>query len=333
MRRSFGKSACFDSRPRAGSDRRRTGRSKPRQAVSIHAPARGATPIARPPESLSQFRSTPPRGERHSYSIMGITELLFRSTPPRGERPDFAAPIAISDPFRSTPPRGERRQDMLRHGVPRAVSIHAPARGATLRRSTWAWRARCFDPRPRAGSDLSLAQFATGKLSFDPRPRAGSDNSLIICAAKNRSFDPRPRAVSDYSVILGRVAAKVSIHAPARGATGEGGGLPRLPSVSIHAPARGATRFGYCGGIVALFRATPPRGERLAAESYSSRLESFDPRPRAGSDCSMCCSVCTLGGFDPRPRAGSDFGAELVTRHVAVSIHAPARGATGVAGG
>ena len=37
--------------------------------------------------------------------------------------------------------------------------------------------------------------------------------------------------------------ASVSIHAPARGATGKEARMPQEDSVSIHAPARGATHY------------------------------------------------------------------------------------------
>ncbi len=79
------------------------------QMISIHAPARGATPSARIVIPLLIFQSTLPRGERQVFIISMVTYIIFQSTLPRGERLLLAA------------------QD----GFNLKISIHAPARGAT----------------------------------------------------------------------------------------------------------------------------------------------------------------------------------------------------------
>ena len=77
--------------------------------------------------------------------------------------------------------------------------------------------------------------------------------------------------------------------------------------VSIHAPARGATR-GTSGVVIFLgFQSTRPRGARLFQVEYSFRH---------------------LAGFNPRAREGRDENNIVANIAVAVSIHAPARGAT-----
>ena len=79
--------------------------------VSIHAPARGAT-----------FRE---------YNLRARV-VLFQSTHPRGVRPALAGVMANSGVFQSTHPRGVRLcmdGENLNNSV---VSIHAPARGATI---------------------------------------------------------------------------------------------------------------------------------------------------------------------------------------------------------
>jgi len=59
--------------------------------------------------------------------------------------------------------------------VDSAVSIHAPARGATM----WEYlikRVRsCFDPRPRTGGDAKRPRQTHATSRFDPRPRTGGD--------------------------------------------------------------------------------------------------------------------------------------------------------------
>ena len=91
--------------------------------------------------------------------------------------------------------------------------------------------------------------------------------------------------------------------------------LIKAVTVSIHAPARGATQFS-------------------AAEHDAPSWSSFNPRPRTGGDMdlvmrtsvSACCWL-----FQSTPPHG---GRRLGHRHCTalpkvVSIHAPARGATG----
>ena len=56
----------------------------------------------------------------------------------------------------------------------------------------------------------------------------------------------------------------VSIHAPARGATGGNSNEGQANEVSIHAPARGAT---------------------LKIKNHVKKYQGFNPRPRAGGDC------------------------------------------------
>ena len=144
---------------------------------------------------------------------------LFQSTLPRGERL-FTASKSVADLlFQSTLPRGERLDspDFLRA------------------------RARCFNPRSRAGSDiLGFGNQRKGRC-FNPRSRAGSDNlrapeikaSILFQSTLPRGerqevrqwvtmatgFNPRSRAGSDEIDHTRPQGLSVSIHAPARGAT------------------------------------------------------------------------------------------------------------------
>ena len=54
-------------------------------------------------------------------------------------------------------------------------------------------------------------------------------------------FNSRPRAGGDMAYGIKRDTTTISIHAPARGATGWPGLLLLHRLISIHAPARGAT--------------------------------------------------------------------------------------------
>ena len=122
-------------------------------SVSIHAPAKGAT--TRPAVIVSKdflFQSTLPRRERHYNSNKSFVDAMFQSTLPRRERHRICAADELIKRFQSTLPRRERREpscsnsdsvgfnprsregsdcDECGHTLLFAVSIHAPAKGAT----------------------------------------------------------------------------------------------------------------------------------------------------------------------------------------------------------
>ena len=102
-----------------------------RLVISIHAPARGATPGCGSPDIHRIFQSTLPRGERRSSRPERNPEQRFQSTLPRGERlvTDILSVLHLI--FQSTLPRGERPTKPDKYSISTAISIHAPARGAT----------------------------------------------------------------------------------------------------------------------------------------------------------------------------------------------------------
>ena len=79
-----------------------------------------------------------------------------------------------------------------------------------------------------------------------------------------------------------------------------------------------------------LFQSTLPRGERHCwCPLYLLSNVYFNPRSREGSDNLLLPVLLISKHFNPRSREGSDEKSEshLYRRH-AISIHAPARGAT-----
>ena len=98
----------FNPRSREGSDLNPK-LLKYRFAISIHAPARGATPPWTYWRHLKRFQSTLPRGERHSTGGPTLcSSAISIHAPARGA----TSGVAYND------------KDNL-------ISIHAPARGAT----------------------------------------------------------------------------------------------------------------------------------------------------------------------------------------------------------
>ena len=123
--------------------------------ISIHAPARGATP----------------------FPIAGVAELTnFNPRTREGCDPIMWRTSSGSSSFQSTHPRGVRRQgvDMARECC--VISIHAPARGATSS-FLLSFRGRQnFNPRTREGCDVALISFEIVLfLNFNPRTREGCD--------------------------------------------------------------------------------------------------------------------------------------------------------------
>jgi len=99
--------------------------------VSIHAPARGATHVARLNIKYPLFQSTPPHGGRQHLPPLRLCSChVSIHAPARG------ATLLSSVPL-----------------LPIIVSIHAPARGATPSIACCPLPAR-FNPRPRTGGDF-----------------------------------------------------------------------------------------------------------------------------------------------------------------------------------
>ena len=79
------------------------------------------------------------------------------------------------------------------------VSIHAPARGATLKYRPDATVTVGFNPRPRAGGDGAVVLIGVVQRCFNPRPRAGGDLDGRLFAWGFNGFNPRPRAGGDLT--------------------------------------------------------------------------------------------------------------------------------------
>ena len=97
------------------------------------------------------------------------------------------------------------------------ISIHAPARGATLSVPAYAYPRGNFNPRPREGSDISLLCRSSYVRYFNPRPREGSDRIYLPLCNHKPDFNPRPREGSDASGILQEDATIIFQSTPPRG--------------------------------------------------------------------------------------------------------------------
>ncbi len=235
--------------------------------VSIHAPARGATVNDATGMTFDEvFQSTHPRGVRHNnalsltYRELGFnprtragcdavswpglypTGSLFQSTHPRGVRQKHSQKFPRAAQFQSTHPRGVRLYATIPGGVEN----------------------RGFNPRTRAGCDQFLQGYAmTVTLFQSTHPRGVRLVEAASAGAATVFQSTHPRGVRLIYKRRGLKIIGVSIHAPARGATGVVSSAIRIAHVSIHAPARGATSQNR--------------------RQFRRRL-CFNPRTRAGCD-------------------------------------------------
>ncbi len=212
--------------------------------------------------------------------------------------------------FQSTHPRGVRRHQQQRGPSGAPVSIHAPAWGAT--------------------GTITL-QKVIPEWFQSTHPRGVRPRRCTAPRRCRRSFNPRTRVGCDMSTEPESPETRVSIHAPAWGATLEG--------VTV-----------TCDNDE--FQSTHPRGVRPVPPSSARRWRAcFNPRTRVGCDCRRGAPAKAMAGFNPRTRVGCDGCAVWSTgcrpqsfnprtrvgcdvsrgskmAYINVSIHAPAWGAT-----
>ena len=209
--------------------------------------------------------------------------------------------------FQSTLPRGERLDKRSYKKEFQHISIHAPTRGATLRRREQTKQIRDFNPRSHEGSDLHRQLLIFSRRYFNPRSHEGSDFSTAILAHLAENFNPRSHEGSDNKMATLLVPYRISIHAPTRGATDSSGYHNTQNLISIHAPTRGATLLlaqqlpqgsdfnprSHEGSdavktilwvYTSTFQSTLPRGERRNKPLHLYVIKNFNPRSHEGSD-------------------------------------------------
>ena len=106
--------------------------------------------------------------------------------------------------------------------------------------------------------------------------------------------------------------------------------VERPARVSIHAPARGATQTSQTESIIQLsFNPRAREGRDSLPSKVQLTLQGFNPRAREGRDRWIGIEKDPdIYGFNPRAREGRDLPVLKIQVSELVSIHAPARGAT-----
>ena len=190
-------------------------------AVSTHAPARGATVHQARHSRLRLFQLTRPRGARPSSDTSSVNRPLFQLTRPRGARRLQDGEIDREEAVSThAPARGATLRRVAGVQDARLVSTHAPARGATSRADDPPPLQPGFNSRAREGRDSRQDRSQGSRPSFNSRAREGRDPPQQNTMRRRTMFQlTRPRGARRFSRISRIYSCPVSTHAPARGAT------------------------------------------------------------------------------------------------------------------
>ena len=165
----------------------------------------------------TSFNSRARKGRDFAVPVRLVDKELFQFTRPQGARPAPAAPVLPELGFNSRARKGRDGRDEC---------------GDAARTS--------FNSRARKGRDVDVQAVQAYRYHFNSRARKGRD-SLAESSTSPSSFQfTRPQGARQLGRVLDQPVV-VSIHAPARGATGGRDSRAGAERVSIHAPARGAT--------------------------------------------------------------------------------------------
>ena len=252
--------------------------------------------------SSSEFQSTHPRGVRQSGSTMHLSTVKFQSTHPRGVRRQRSG---AAWPMESFNPRTREGCDKVAKPVPppTPVSIHAPARGATLRqmymrhgclfqsthprgvrRDRFRWRdhsRRVSIHAPARGATERVRAIGWGKKFQSTHPR-GVRPRVLMRSTPDFLFQSthprgvrRPRQPEDGS----RDPFQSTHPRGVRHGDWYSGNPPY--GVSIHAPARGATTL--VNKIIEHYKVSihaPARGATAAIHGVQQlgKFQSTHPR-------------------------------------------------------
>ena len=275
----------FNSRPREGGD---TYCNIPEMAynISIHAPAKGATPTHPHHHRPNRFQFTPPRRGRLWVYYIYRSREHFNSRPREGGDTALAQNEAKTEKFQFTPPRRGRPGWKATWKNVKSFQFTPPRRGRPSSFGNSTISPVNFNSRPREGGDANVAPTAgkDGRFQFTPPRRGRPASYKIICRlcdisihapAKGATFpwcylldfswnfNSRPREGGDITEIYTALTTRnISIHAPAKGATCLIRLFSIIGAISIHAPAKGATALRWGSVTLLIFQFTPPRRGR-----------------------------------------------------------------------
>ena len=210
------------------------------QAISIHAPPRGATYAEQAKQIAALFQFTPLREGRRCRCIIAVPGGIFQFTPLReGRRTGTSAKRLCGHISIHAPPRGATQ---MRCASCKRISFQfTPLREGRPHRCMGGCRNGYFNSRPSARGDELPRLWLSKQLHFNSRPSARGDGAMARRTRPKPYFNSRPSARGDKMQITQIQSKNISIHAPPRGATHRAKKIPVHSNISIHAPPRGAT--------------------------------------------------------------------------------------------
>ena len=197
------------------------------------------------------------------------------------------------------------------------ISIHAPAKGATattlLRLPEWKFQSTL----PRRERLMWLDISVVGTIVFQstlPRRERRLKRLKPRMRKEFQSTLPRRERQNVRADMLGIL--RISIHAPAKGATGQVSRSTCGQAISIHAPAKGATGFiPRIRHISQYFNPRSREGSDCISFLRQLHVPDFNPRSREGSDGFKVSIHQSLANFNPRSREGSDIYRQCYQYH------------------
>ena len=144
----------------------------------------------------------------------------------------------------------------------KAVSIHAPTKGATRAPPLSCPSLPGFNPRTHEGCDTSMMRWYLRKGFQSTHPRRVRPSIFFSSFAQRRFQSTHPRRVRRRQPAAQGGDSGVSIHAPTKGATYGTFQKSQILEVSIHAPTKGATGNLRHREVTQEFQSTHPRRVR-----------------------------------------------------------------------
>ena len=216
--------------------------------------------------------------------------------------------------------------------VSNPISTHAPAGGATGQRRDAVVGKIDFYSRPCGRGDRSTAIIRSRCTYFYSRPCGRGDAQTAGVSAVSTYFYSRPCGRGDDQwQYVKELLWKISTHAPAGGATGDGGKAKGEPAyISTHAPAGGATLWSKClsGSSFNFYSRPCGRGDVMALEN-GEKEDISTHAPAGGATQGNPGVIFTPHVFLLTPlREGRRLLPRVLAAQRDISTHAPAGGAT-----
>ena len=248
----------------------------------------------------------PPRGATNTISRLS-RHRHFNSRPSARGDTDSARVTGKALVFQFTP---------LREGRPQNEICLRPVTGFQ------------FTPL-REGRPLHATLIGTNRFISIHAPPRGATSAIIGINPPLYDFNSRPSARGDGAVSKTYVDEQISIHAPPRGATVSSGVTVILVTLFQFTPLREGRQEESDGNASnPRFQFTPLREGRRIVKNNNLKIPKFQFTPLREGRLRIAITPFFAVYFNSRPSARGDLQRRNRHARIAISIHAPPRGAT-----